>query len=176
MSRDVGEPIATSSQTVGPFFAIGLTTNRDLARLVRPDVPGDRMHLIVRVLDGDGAPVPDAMVELWHADSAGHFLFGRSGTDAAGACAFETTRLAPSPQPRDASHVNVCLFMRGLLRHLYTRVYFRDDPALEKDAVLALVPEDRRETLIAQPVPNSPGTWVFEVRLQGAGETVFFDP
>jgi protocatechuate 3,4-dioxygenase alpha subunit len=172
VSRD-GGPVATPSQTVGPFFSFGLTTNPDLGRLARPDVPGDRLHLIVRVFDGDGTPVPDAMIELWHADNTERFLFGRLGTDADGTCAFETIR--PPQKSREASHINVCLFMRGMLRHLYTRMYFVDDETLKEDATLALVPADRRETLIARPASDLPGAWLFDVRLQGERETVFFD-
>jgi protocatechuate 3,4-dioxygenase alpha subunit len=178
MSDEVAPLVATSSQTVGPFFAIGLTTNTELTRVAPPDAPGDRIQFLVRVFDGDGTPVPDAMIELWQAASDGTFLFGRSGTDEGGAGTFDTVRPGLSStdaSPPGARHINVCLFMRGLLRHLYTRVYFPDDPGLRGDAVLGLVPENRRETLMAQPAQDSPGTWVFTIRLQGERETVFFD-
>jgi protocatechuate 3,4-dioxygenase alpha subunit len=69
----------------------------------------------------------------------------------------------------------VTVFARGLLKHLHTRVYFAGEPANDEDAVLSLVPEDRRATLLAQPVPDQPGTWRMVIRLQGEGETVFFD-
>jgi protocatechuate 3,4-dioxygenase alpha subunit len=69
----------------------------------------------------------------------------------------------------------VCIFARGLLRQLHTRIYFEGDPALEHDAVLARVPEPRRRTLLARPDPERPGLWLFDVRLQGDDETVFFD-
>ena len=75
----------------------------------------------------------------------------------------------------DAAHVNLCVFMRGLLRHLYTRLYFSGDPALAADRVLALVPPDRRETLLAQREESEPATWLFDIHLQGDRETVFFD-
>ena len=168
--------IATASQTVGPFFSFGLTTNTALGRMARPDTPGERMRLVIRVIDGAGAPVPDAMVEMWHADRAGAFLFGRLETDPAGVCAFETVYPGQgAPDTRDAAHVNLCIFMRGLLRHLYTRVYFAGDPSLETDAILAAVPPDRRGTLIARRDEAVPSTWTFDVHLQGDRETVYFD-
>jgi len=168
--------VATASQTVGPFFSFGLTTNAALGRVAQPDARGERIRLGIRVIDGAGAPVPDAMVEMWHADHAGAFLFGRLQTDAAGSCAFETVYPGPPTlDGRDAAHVNLCIFMRGLLRHLYTRVYFAGDPSLEADAVLAAVPPDRRGTLIAQRDQAVPSTWTFDVHLQGDRETVYFD-
>jgi protocatechuate 3,4-dioxygenase alpha subunit len=167
--------IATASQTVGPFFSFGLTTNTALGRLAGPDARGDRIRLEIRVIDGAGAPVPDAMIEIWHADETGAFLFGRLETDPAGLCAFETVYPSPAADAREAAHVNLCIFMRGLLRHLYTRLYFAGDPLLETDVVLAAVPADRRVTLIAQPDEAAPSTWTFEVHLQGERETVYFD-
>ena len=169
-------PVATPSQTVGPFFSFGLTTNAALGRVAQPDTPGERIRLEIRLIDGAGAPVPDGMVEMWHADQAGTFLFGRLETDAAGLCAFETVYPGQAtPDARDAAHVNLCIFMRGLLRHLYTRVYFAGDPSLETDGVLAAVPPGRRDTLIAQRDQAAPSTWTFDVRLQGDRETVYFD-
>lgn len=168
--------LATASQTVGPFFSFGLTTNTTLGRMAGPDTPGERIRLEIRVIDGAGAPVPDAVVELWHADPGGTFLFGRLGTDPAGACAFATVHPGQAaPDARDAAHVNLCLFMRGLLRHLYTRLYFAGDPSLETDAVLAAVPSDRRATLIARRAEAEPSTWRFDIHLQGDRETVYFD-
>jgi protocatechuate 3,4-dioxygenase alpha subunit len=168
--------VATASQTVGPFFSFGLTTNAALGRMAQPDARGERIRLGIRVIDGAGAPVPDAMVEMWHADQAGAFLFGRLETDPAGLCAFETVYPGQAtPDPRDAAHVNLCIFMRGLLRHLYTRVYFAGDPSLETDLILAAVPPDRRGTLIAQRDETVPSTWTFDVHLQGDRETVYFD-
>jgi len=168
--------IATASQTVGPFFSFGLTTNTALGRLGGPNTRGERIRLEIRLIDGAGAPVPDAMVEIWHADEAGVFLFGRLETDPAGLCAFETIYPGQATTgAREAAHVNLCIFMRGLLRHLYTRVYFSGDPALESDAVLAAVPPDRRGTLIARRDEAVPSTWTFEIHLQGDRETVYFD-
>ena len=168
--------VATASQTVGPFFSFGLTTNTALGHMARPDTPGERIRLEIRVIDGAGAPVPDAMVELWHADRAGTFLFGRLETDPAGVCAFETVYPGQAaPDARDAAHVNLCIFMRGLLRHLYTRLYFAGDPSLETDAILAAVPPDRRGTLIARRDETVPSAWAFDIHLQGDRETVYFD-
>jgi protocatechuate 3,4-dioxygenase alpha subunit len=127
------------------------------------------------MFSGDGIPVPDSVIEVWHRGPKDRFVFGRVGTDDTGTSAFETTwpSLA-GPGSNDAPHVNLCIFMRGLLRHLYTRVYF-PDPALAIDPVLLLVPEDRRGTLIARPAADAPRTWLFDIHLQGNQETVFFN-
>ena len=149
------------------------------------------MSLRVRVLDGDGVPVNDALVELWQADAAGACStesaageappsfsgFGRLATNEDGWCTFETIRPGAESAGEgvpQAAHFTVCLFMRGLLRHLYTRIYFAGDPALERDPLLGIVPETRRRTLLAHPGADGT-TWEFTVRLQGDGETVFFD-
>ena len=168
--------VATASQTVGPFFSFGLTTNTALGRMAGPDTPGERIRLVIRVIDGGGTPVPDAMVEMWHAERAGTFLFGRLETDPAGACAFETVFPGQVTEgAQEAAHINLCIFMRGLLRHLYTRLYFDGDPALETDAILAAVPPDRRGTLLARRDDTAPSAWTFDVHLQGDRETVYFD-
>ena len=183
---------ATPSQTVGPFFHRGLADNAALGCLTRPDTKGERVGLRIRVLDGDGVPVNDALVELWQADADGQYVrpadpssilsapgfcgFGRLATDADGVCAFETIRpgrVATSDGQLQASHVNVCLFARGLLRQLYTRIYFAGDPDLAADVVLAGVAEERRGTLLAR--ASDDGSWMFDVCLQGENETVFFD-
>ena len=141
------------------------------------------------MLDGDGAPVPDAMVELRQADARGVYGppparpddpppsfggFGRLHTSTDGDCCFETIRPGAPAGTAGAAHVTVCLFMRGLLRHLYTRLYFEDDPALDRDPILSVVPAERRSTLLARRAADG-ATWDFVVRLQGPGETVFFD-
>lgn len=178
--------IATPSQTVGPFFSFGLTTNQALGCVAAPEARGEHLRLRVHIVDGNNVPVPDAVVELWQADADGsydiaspHFRgFGRLGTDASGCCTFETVRPGVGPDGQGgthAPHINLCLFMRGLLRHVYTRAYFAGDPLLELDTVLAQVPEARRDTLMAQPLPGSTSDWTFDVRLQGENETVFFD-
>ena len=168
---DREELIATASQTVGPFFHVGLTTHPN-GRLLDRLPQGDPITLVVRVTDGDGHPVDDAVIEVTQAG-----VFGRMPTGADGTCTFETvhpsvSRATTTPQ---APHIYVCVFARGLLRHLHTRIYFAGDPALDRDAVLAMVPGHRRATLLAHPDGTRPDVWTFEVRLHGDGETVFFD-
>ena len=163
------------SQTIGPFYHFGLTRNAALGCLARPEAKGRRIQLRVRLLDGDGMPVPDGMIELWQADASGKYNhpedtqereadaafggFGRLATDAEGWCVFDTIYPGPSPDGRggcQAPHINVSIFARGLLVRLCTRVYFEGDPKLANDPVLALVPEERRETLMARPSPQTP--------------------
>jgi len=177
--------VPTASQTVGPFFNFGLTTNPHLGILAGGGVPGERIRLEFRVTDGDGAPTQgDCMIEIWQADSAGRYAepgfggFGRLETSPLGCCAFETIkpgRIAGSDGRLQAPHINVVVFARGLLRHLHTRLYFAGEPANAEDAVLALVPAERRATLLAQPAGGQPQAWRLDIRLQGEGETVFFD-
>jgi protocatechuate 3,4-dioxygenase alpha subunit len=182
---------ATPSQTVGPFFHVGISPSTRLSCLFDADTKGERITLRIRVLDGDGLPVPDALIEVWQADADGRYVrpdraadapepsgfcgFGRLATDPDGVCTFETIhpgRVADADGRRQAPHVNVCLFARGLLRQIFTRIYFAGDEGLSDDAVLALVPESRRSTLIAS---RGEGRWSIDIRLQGEGETVFFD-
>lgn len=185
------ELIATPSQTVGPFLHVALGTDPAHGRVVAHTATGERLRLRVTVTDADRLPVPDALVELWQVDSQGSAAtasqgtgsssfvgFGRLPTDEQGSCEFDTVRPGRVPDGKgglQASHINMCLFARGLLRHLHTRVYFAGDDALGEDAVLALVPEARRHTLLAHPDREVAGRWVFDVRLQGDEETVFFD-
>lgn len=188
------EHAPTPSQTIGPFFHLCLTADAGLGCLAGPMASGERIQLAIRVLDGDGVAVNDAMVELWQADAAGKYNhpedrrhgsadpgfpgFGRLCTGENGVCEFETIKPGRVPG-RDgtyqAPHVNVSLFARGLLKQLVTRIYFSGDPANQTDPALAVVPEDRRRTLLAHPCPQRPGAWDFEIRLAGAGETVFFE-
>ncbi len=170
--------IATPSQTVGPFFHFALTA-RPGAGVVCPRPDGEAIHLVVRVTDGDGRPVSDAAIELWQASArasgepARAAGFARLATDEDGGCEFETCK--PPGSGANAGHINVCLFARGLLRQLHTRIYFDGDPSLATDPVLALVDADRRDSLLARVDPTTSGRWVFALRLQGAQETVFFD-
>ena len=182
MTADTPPFVATSSQTVGPFFHVGPGANDLLGRIAQPDTPGEHITLAIRVLDGDGAAVPDAMIEVRQADAAGHFAdspgfsgFGRLSTDADGWCRFDTVKpgAVSDGGVTQAPHVTICLFARGMLRHVYTRLYFAGDGQLESDPLLALVPPERRATLIAE--PTEPATWQLVIRLQGPGETVFFD-
>jgi protocatechuate 3,4-dioxygenase, alpha subunit len=191
----------TPSQTVGPFFAYGLTSNGKYewndaftSNLVTPDTSGERIRVEGRVVDGDGQPVPDCMLEIWQADSQGRFAdpkdkralpnaafrgFGRCGTDASGGYAFDTIRPGsvsdPDGKPQ-APHLLLAIFARGMLLHNFTRVYFDGEAANAADPVLALVPAERRRTLIATRESGA-GNAVYrlDIHLQGDNETVFFD-
>jgi protocatechuate 3,4-dioxygenase, alpha subunit len=177
----------TPSQTAGPFLHLGLTDLHSVARIAGDGVKGERLWLTFRVFDGDGIPVPDAMIELWQADSAGRYSldadepfhgFGRLATAEDGSCTFETIKPGRVTGPGDAMqapHINASIFGRGILKRLSTRIYFAGEPANATDPVLALVPENRRATLLAHPSQNGDGIWNFEIRLRGDGETVFFD-
>jgi protocatechuate 3,4-dioxygenase alpha subunit len=189
--RSEASLVAAPSATVGPFFHLGLTTDRSLGVLADGTAHGERITLKITVTDGDGVPVPDALVEIWQVDADGNVAeppdsderpdfsgFGRLPTGDDGSCAFETVlpgRASDGAGGLQAPHINVCLFARGLLRHVCTRLYFAGDPTLAEDAALALVPDDRRHTLLAAPDAHDPGRWVFAIRLQGDDETVFFD-
>ena len=171
--------IAAPSQTVGPFFHFALAPDDRLGSLNAGAV-GERLHLHVRVTDSAGMPLPDALIELYQANAAGEYGapgfsgFGRLATNNDGTCMFETIR--PGRVAGQAAHLNVCVFARGLLRHLYTRVYFAGDPDLDHDPLLSIVPGDRRATLLATPAASgASGSWMWDVRLQGDHETVFFD-
>lgn len=181
----------TPSQTVGPYLHLGLTDRGSISRVVGDGTKGERLWLTFRVLDGEGVPVPDAMIELWQADSDGNYVqrdstvdggafsgFGRLATAEDGSCTFETIRpgrVAGPGETLQAPHINVSILGRGILKRLSTRVYFAGEPANEADPILALVPENRRPTLFARPDTARTSNWVFHVRLRGEGETVFFD-
>jgi protocatechuate 3,4-dioxygenase alpha subunit len=181
----------TPSQTVGPYLHLGLTDARSISRIASEGAKGERVWLTFRVLDGDGVPVPDAMIELWQADSEGNYAhqdssgggaafrgFGRLATAEDGSCTFETIRPGCVPGPSEtvqAPHINVSILGRGILKRLSTRLYFAGEPANAADPGLTLVPENRRATLLAQPDPRRTSNWIFDVHLRGEGETVFFD-
>jgi len=189
--------VATPSQTVGPFFYFGLVHQGARGTMTGPAARGERITLHIRVTDGDEVPVPDAIIELWQADVDGRYVrpsdpsnlhatddvpdftgYGRMPTSTDGTCRFETIRPGPVSDPSgrvQAPHIDVCVFARGLLRQIYTRIYFAGDHRLDDDVVLASVPQDRRATLLATPLAQAPGAWSFPIRLQGADETVFFD-
>lgn len=190
----------TPSQTVGPFFAYVLTPHAYPAtraifspEIATPDTAGERIRIEGYVIDGSGEPVPDAMVELWQADGDGRYAgfapvagqntafrgFGRSDVDSNGFFAFTTVKPGRVPGPngvQQAPHVNVGIFARGVLKRLFTRIYFADEAANADDPVLGLVPADRRATLLAARKQRGPETvYTFNVRLQGDDETVFFE-
>jgi len=171
----------TPWQTVGPFFHYGLIRDGGSV-LVDDATPGDRISVTGRVLDGAGQPVPDALVEIWQADSAGRYAgdsaftgFGRSATGEDGTFHFRTIRpgrVAGPGNSLQAPHIAVGVMGRGLLKRLVTRLYFADSPDNADDPILALVPAERRDTLIAR---NDGEAWRFDIVLQGDGETVFLD-
>jgi len=187
----------TPSSTVGPYFTIGLVPSQFGGRdiffnsIVTPDVNGERIRIEGRVFDGDGAVIPDAVVEIWQADAAGRYAhprdgalpnaafrgFGRSGTDAEGKYWFETIKPGPVAGPNgapQAPHIAVNIFARGVLKQMTTRIYFSDEVANAEDPILALVPADRRHTLIANRDAKS-ALYRFDIHLQGVDETVFFE-
>jgi len=192
-------PERTPSQTVGPYLHIGLAQGGYGAReiftstLAEPGMPGARIRIEGRIFDGEGNVAPDALVEIWQADHAGRYAhpadgrplssnsfrgFGRCPTDKDGGFAFETIKPGSVPGPggtTQAPHINVGVFSRGLLKRLFTRIYFAGEPANASDPILALVPADRRDTLIAKSDAAKPGLFRFDIRLQGGNETVFFD-
>jgi protocatechuate 3,4-dioxygenase, alpha subunit len=165
----------TPSQTVGPFFSIGLPWG-DGPLAAAPDTSGT-ITISGTVYDGAGEPVPDALIETWQADPPLYSFrgFARAPTDEQGA--FEIITLKPGPVPwpgggEQAPHIDVSVFARGLLHRCVTRIYFADEAdANASDHVLGTVPVDRRATLLAQPTENG---YAFDVRLQGENETVFF--
>jgi protocatechuate 3,4-dioxygenase alpha subunit len=184
---------ATTSQTVGPYFSIGLTRLKK-DNLASTEVSGERITISGRMLDGDGAGVPDAMLEIWQANSHGKYAhpedkqnknleaafqgYGRIPTDANGAFRFQTIKPGSVAGPDDkpqAPHIAVSVFTRGLLRRLVTRIYFPDESANAGDFVLNLVEPARRGTLIARKLAGQEGHLEWNVVLQGDKETVFFD-
>lgn len=203
----------TASQTIGPFFHYALTPEPygrpGIAGgvLASADTAGERVRIEGRVFDGEGRPMPDALVEIWQANAAGRYNhpaddrpahgrpadgseeaaldpgfrgFGRLGTDADGGFRFETVKPGPVPgrgNTPQAPHINVILCARGMLDHVFTRIYFSDEAeANGNDPVLSAVEAGRRATLVAER-RESAGEIVyrFDIRLQGEAETVFFD-
>ena len=196
-------PKQTPSQTVGPFFAYGLTPEAygraGVAgnNLLTDSTQGERIRIEGVVYDSNGAPVSDAMLEIWQANAAGRYDhpednrddvaadpgfhgFGRTGTDAEGRFHFDTIKPGPVPgrgNSLQAPHISLTLFSRGMPNHTFTRIYFPDETdANATDPVLALAPADRRETLVATRLDRSgQPVYRFDIHLQGEQETVFFD-
>jgi protocatechuate 3,4-dioxygenase alpha subunit len=196
----------TPSQTVGPFFAYGLTPKgrcqwdpnghyswKETAgdNLITPDTTGQKIRIEGQIVDGDGVPINDAMIEIWQADAQGRYAsprdnrarpntqftgFGRSATDKEGVFGFATVKPGAVPGAKgttQAPHIVVAIFSRGMLRQVYTRLYFADEQAAnEADPVLKLVPAERRGTLIAK---KQGDVYRFDIRMQGENETVFFE-
>ena len=180
-------PEPTPSQTVGPFFEFALPYDGG-ERLVSPGDP-DAIRIVGAVIDGDGQPVDDALVEIWQANRAGRYNhpedtreelplengftgFGRCATDAEGR--FEFVTVKPGAVEGQAPHIGVCVLARGLLRHLYTRIYFPDEAAANAaDPVLASIEDPRlRSSLVARALD---GVLAFDIHLQGERQTAFLD-
>ncbi len=172
----------TPGQTIGPFFGYALPFEGGGQLVSRAHPAAIRLH--GTVFDGAGAPVPDALLEIWQADGDGRIVqqagslhrdgytftgWGRAATDNAGRYSF-TTMAPGAGDPGRASFIAMTVFARGLLNRLFTRVYLPGDVALDTDPLLAAVPAERRGTLIA--TPDADG-FAFDVVLQGANETVF---
>jgi len=190
----VGEAVpqvlsVTTYQTVGPYFKIGLEAfyREDLTK---PNVPGEVIEISGTVFDADLAPVPDAVLELWQADSFGRYLvepqrkpfedsfgFGRVPTNEAGQFRFRTIKpgSVQAETARQAPHILVSIFMRGLLYRLITRIYFNDEAGNADDPVLQSTEPRRRDSLLAKADPAQPHRYEWNVFLQGENETVFFD-
>ena len=183
----------TPSQTVGPFFHDALVS-KDCNILVNEQTRGQRIRISGKVLDGEGVPIPDALVEIWHGDRNGIYPhphdprvgdldedfrgFGRAATDDEGLYWFDTIKPGTTPSDTDsgqAPFIAVRVFARGLLTHAVTRMYFEDE-VNNRDPVLNQVSRDRRATLLAKcEGKDSTSDYRFNIRLQGTHETVFFD-
>ncbi|MSO54759.1 MAG: protocatechuate 3,4-dioxygenase subunit alpha [Rhodospirillales bacterium] len=182
--------IPTASQTVGPFLHIGmneLNTNEIVG-------DGERIAITGRILDGEGQPVPDAVLEFWQANAHGKYAhpedqqnkpletgftgFARIPTDTGGGFRLSTVKPGPVPARTggvQAPHILIGVMARGLLARLVTRIYFSDEAANAADPVLALVAAERRATLIARREDGKDRRYVWDIRLRGEGETVFFE-
>jgi len=192
----MGKLSLTGSQTVGPFFSLGMLYEEAKRNvLTRPETVGERIRLEGRVIDGDGLPIPDAVVEIWQANAHGRYNhptdqsaapldpaftgFGRSGTDEQGMYWFETIkpgRVAFNDQLQQAPHICVTIFARGLLNHLVTRLYFADEQSNAEDMTLQCVPEERRATLLARREEQGEAVvYRFDIIVQGTNETAFFN-
>ncbi|MFN8347003.1 MAG: protocatechuate 3,4-dioxygenase subunit alpha [Spirosomataceae bacterium] len=172
--------LQTPSQTVGPYFAYGLTPEQYLYdfkslvgnQMTSPIDQNNSITIVGKVFDGEGVVIPDAMIEIWQNDGKNQ-LFGRfgTGTDVENRFIFHTVK--PVSFNGQAPYLSVIVFMRGQLIHSYTRLYFSDEAALNtQDEVLNSVPAERRNTLIA--IQNG-SVYEFNIRMQGEGETVFFE-
>jgi protocatechuate 3,4-dioxygenase alpha subunit len=189
----------TPSQTVGPYFAYGLVPRQYGYALpslfddtlASPQTPGQAIVIHGCVYDGEGAAIGDALIEILHADAQGRLAvdpaeiaatgfrgFGRMGTGTLPGNAFRFRTVKPGATPDgQAPHIDVILTMRGLLLHVFTRIYFDDEPtANAADPVLSRLPTERRQTLLARRERQDGAVvYRFDIRMQGERETVFFD-
>jgi len=181
----------SASQTVGPFFRIGMIYGQAQNNLVSKRNSGEYIMLTGVVYDGDGEPIPDAAIEIWQPDANGIFShpldplheqadpnfrgFGRAETRNEGKYEFKTVK--PGSRDGQAPFINVYIFERGLLIHAMTRIYFSDEQANADDPVLKSVEPERRHTLIAtREQADGPPVYRFDIHMQGKDETVFFNP
>ena len=180
-------PGPTPSQTVGPFFSMKLRGGNLVAG---PKIEGERIRIVGQVFDGERALIEDALIELWQANAIGRYStggrasgftgFGRAETDfSTGEYWFETIKPGRVPDPEgecQAPHLTLVVQARGMLRPVFTRLYFADEAeANESDLVMRMVPADRRQTLVADLVDESgPKIYRFDIKFQGDDETVFF--
>ena len=181
----------TPFQTVGPYFNL-MVRPRGRCTLVSDATHGTRVRVAGTVIDGQGEPIPDALVEMWQADANGRYRhaddrrpqqpdpafngFAWAHTNAEGGFRFDTVKPGPVPGPDgqdQAPHILVSVMSRGILTRFVTRLYFEDEPANASDPILALVPAERRGTLLARKQADS--TYRFDIVMQGPNETVFFD-
>lgn len=179
----------TPSQTIGPFFAQGLTAAQSdypFDSIIDNTItgPGQAVHIQGRVFDGEGKVVDDALIEIWQADCNGQYDqdnfcgYARCGTSYRDDLHFSFRTIKPgSCGLNQAPYITVIVFMRGLMTHAFTRLYFDDEAeANARDFVLQQLPEDRRTSLIATRTEGEKGlTYVFNIHMQGADETLFFD-
>ena len=179
--------IATASQTVGPFFKDGMRLHQGAA-LFGDNIQGSPIQVQGNMFDGEGAPVADGVIEVWQCDASGRFGgapspngagrsegFGRIYTDHKGGYSFTTIMPGVPTESRNAApYLLLIIFARGLLRHIHTRLYFDGVAENTTDGVLLSVPPERRATLVATRPSQTEGLYLFDIRLAGAGETVFF--
>lgn len=178
----LGKRVETPGQTVGPFFAFGLEYDGDSALV--PPGRSDAIRLHGQVLDGAGHAVPDALVELWQPDASGQVVqaagslhrdgftftgWGRAATDRAGLWSFSTV-VPGATSPGRAPYFALTVFARGVMHRLFTRAYLPGAGGLDAEPLLAGLDSERRATLVAEADDQG---FVFDIRLQGEGETVF---
>jgi protocatechuate 3,4-dioxygenase alpha subunit len=180
-SSPLGAVLQTPSQTVGPYFAYGLTSEQYLYdfkqlvfnQMVSPIEHEEAITIVGKVYDGNGDVIPDAMIEIWQNDGENQ-LFGRFGTGTDVQNRFIFSTIKPKSVDGLAPYLSVIVFMRGQMIHSYTRIYFSDEAQLNAtDEVLNAVPSERKNTLIAE--KKGINSYEFNINMQGEKETIFFE-